>query len=168
IFVHERHHNSDIPRFEGWWGHDKSTRFEMSPSFNSMGTVESWQLSNAPVLNMAVHKASLEIFEEAGGMHALRERSLRLTAYLEKTIQAIASTTGVNLEIITPSNTDERGCQLSIVAHGQGRDLHNKLSAAGVVVDWREPDVIRMAPVPLYNSFEDIASFGHILAESLS
>ena len=101
-------------------------------------------------------------------MYALRERSLRLTAYLEKTIQAIASTTGVNLEIITPSNTDERGCQLSIVAHGQGRDLHNKLSAAGVVVDWREPDVIRMAPVPLYNSFEDIASFGHILAASLS
>ena len=168
IFVHERHHNSDIPRFEGWWGHDKSTRFKMSPNYISMGTVESWQLSNAPVLNMAVHKASLEIFEEAGGMHALRERSLRLTAYLEKTIQAIASTTGVNLEIITPSNTDERGCQLSIVAHGQGRDLHNKLSAAGVVVDWREPDVIRMAPVPLYNSFEEIASFGHILAESLS
>jgi kynureninase len=117
---------------------------------------------------MAVHKASLEIFEEAGGMPALRERSLRLTAYLEKTVQAIASTTGANLEIITPSNPVERGCQLSIVAHGHGRDLHDKLSEAGVVVDWREPDVIRMAPVPLYNSFEDIARFGHILAESLS
>jgi kynureninase len=96
IFVHERHHNSDIPRFEGWWGHDKSIRFDMSPSYISMGTVESWQLSNAPILNMAVHKASLEIFEDAGGILALRERSLRLTAYLEKTVQAIASTTGTN------------------------------------------------------------------------
>lgn len=168
VFVHERHHNSEIPRFEGWWGHDKSSRFKMHPNYVSMGTVESWQLSNAPVLNMAVHKASLEIFQEAGGMTALRERSLRLTGYLEKTVQATASTTGAKLEIITPDNPSERGCQLSIVAHGQGRELYDKLSDAGVVVDWREPAVIRMAPVPLYNSFEDIAQFGHILAASLS
>ena len=123
VFVHERHHNSEIPRFEGWWGHDKSSRFKMNPNYVSMGTVESWQLSNAPVLNMAVHKASLEIFQEAGGMTALRERSLRLTGYLEKTVQATASTTGAKLEIITPENPSERGCQLSIVAHGQGREL---------------------------------------------
>ncbi len=168
VFVHERHHNSEIPRFEGWWGHDKSSRFKMNPNYVSMGTVESWQLSNAPVLNMAVHKASLEIFQEAGGMTALRERSLRLTGYLEKTVQATASTTGAKLEIITPKNPSERGCQLSIVAHGQGRELYDKLSDAGVVVDWREPAVIRMAPVPLYNSFEDIAQFGHILSASLS
>ncbi len=168
VFVHERHHNSEIPRFEGWWGHDKSSRFKMNPNYVSMGTVESWQLSNAPVLNMAVHKASLEIFQEAGGMTALRERSLRLTGYLEKTVQATASTTGAKLEIITPENPSERGCQLSIVAHGQGRELYDKLSDAGVVVDWREPAVIRMAPVPLYNSFEDIAQFGHILSASLS
>jgi kynureninase len=168
IFVHQRHHNSNLPRFEGWWGHDKSTRFNMNPDYMSMGTAESWQLSNAPILNMAIHKASLDIFNDAGGMISLRERSQRLTAYLEQTIHAISSTTGTNLEIITPHNPLERGCQLSIVAHGQGRELYDKLSEAGVVVDWREPAVIRMAPVPLYNSFEDIARFGHILAESLS
>ena len=168
IFVHERHHNSDLPRLEGWWGHDKATRFKMSPDYVNMGTAESWQMSNAPILNMAIHKASLEIFEEAGGIIPLRERSLRLTAYLENAVRAVASKTGVNLEIITPSNPRERGCQLSIVAHGQGRELYDKLSDAGVVVDWREPDVIRMAPVPLYNSFEDIARFSHVLADSLS
>jgi kynureninase len=167
VFIHSKHHNTDIPRFEGWWGHDKSSRFEMGPEYKSMGTAESWQLSNAPVLNMAVHKASLEIFEDAGGMDILRERSLRLTDYLEKTVHAVADATGVNLEIITPSNPDERGCQLSIVAHGYERELFDAISANGVVVDWREPAVIRMAPVPLYNSFEDIARFGSILKDAL-
>jgi kynureninase len=140
----------------------------MNPDYVNMGTAESWQMSNAPILNMAIHKASLEIFEEAGGIIPLRERSLRLTAYLENAVREVASKTGVNLEIITPSNPRERGCQLSIVAHGQGRELYDKLSDAGVVVDWREPDVIRMAPVPLYNSFEDIARFSHVLADALS
>jgi len=167
IFIHSKHHNTDISRFEGWWGHDKSSRFEMGPEYKSMGTAESWQLSNAPVLNMAVHKASLEIFEDAGGMNVLRERSMRLTDYLEKTLQAVSEITGVNLEILTPSNPDERGCQLSIVAHGYGRELFDAISAKGVIVDWREPAVIRMAPVPLYNSFEDIARFGIILQEAL-
>lgn len=167
IYVHERHHNSGIPRLEGWWGHEKSSRFKMDPDYVSMGTVESWQMSNAPVLNMAVHKASLEIFEAAGGIKKLRERSLRLTAFLEKTVHEVSASTGVNLEIITPSNPEHRGAQLSIVAHGQGRDLYDKLSSEGVIVDWREPDVIRMAPVPLYNSFEDIARFGIILEDAL-
>jgi kynureninase len=139
----------------------------MDPDYVSMGTVESWQMSNAPVLNMAVHKASLEIFEAAGGIKKLRERSLRLTAFLEKTVHEVSASTGVNLEIITPSNPEHRGAQLSIVAHGQGRDLYDKLSSEGVIVDWREPDVIRMAPVPLYNSFEDIARFGIILEDAL-
>ena len=166
-FIHKRHHTSELPRFEGWWGHDKNSRFKMGPDYASMGTAESWQLSNAPVLNMAIHKLSLDIFESAGGIDALRERSIRLTSFLEKTIHAVASVTETDLEILTPSNPEERGSQLSIVAHGQGRDLYDTLSASGVVVDWREPDVIRMAPVPLYNSFEDIARFGHILTDAI-
>jgi kynureninase len=166
-FIHEKHHKSDRPRLEGWWGHDKETRFEMGPDYVSMGTAESWQTSNAPVFNMAIHKVSLEIFKEAGGMEVLRERALRLTDYLEKTIKSVNSMVDTDLEILTPSNPDERGSQLSFVAHGQGRELFDKLSAKGVVVDWREPAVIRMAPVPLYNSFEDIARFGIILRESL-
>lgn len=168
IFIHEKHHNGGLPRLEGWWGHDKETRFKMDPEYISMGTAESWQMSNASVFNMAIHKASLEIFAEAGGMEVLRERSLRLTNYLEITIEKVAASTGKSLEILTPKNKDERGCQLSIVANGQGRELFDKLSANGVIVDWREPAVIRMAPVPLYNSFEDIAKFGLILQDALN
>ena len=153
-----------MPRLEGWWGHDAASRFNMDPEFIPMPTAEAWQLSNAPVLNMAVHKVALDLFEEAG-MDALRERSLRLTAYLEKVVQGVAQRTGTHLEILTPSDPAQRGCQLSIVAHGQGRSLFDHLMAHGVVVDWREPAVIRMAPVPLYNSFEDIARFGKVLEE---
>ena len=167
-FVHEKHHNSDLPRLEGWWGHDKETRFKMDPNYISMGTAESWQMSNAPVLNMAVHLASLEIFKEAGGVGELRERALRLTDYLEATVKKVAASTGTHLEIITPSNHEERGCQLSMVAHGRGRELFDHLSENGVIVDWRDPAVIRMAPVPLYNSFEDIARFGLILQDGLN
>ena len=169
IFVHEKHHNSkDLHRLEGWWGHDKETRFKMDPDYISMGTAESWQMSNAPVFNMVIHLESLKIFKEAGGMDVLRERSLRLTDYLESTIKKVAENTGANLEILTPTSHEERGCQLSVVAHGYGRDLFDKLSANGVIVDWREPAVIRMAPVPLYNSFEDIARFAIILQDSLN
>ena len=168
IFVHKRHHNEDLPRLEGWWGHDKKTRFLMEPDYISMGTAESWQMSNAPVLNMAVHKVSLDIFMEAGGMDALVERSRRLTDYLESTVHKVAEVTGTELEILTPTDKSARGCHLSIVAHGQGRDLFDTLMENGVFVDWREPAVIRMAPVPLYNSFEDIARFGIILRDALS
>tara|TARA_B100000427_G_C15518108_1_gene599116 strand:- start:3711 stop:4985 length:1275 start_codon:yes stop_codon:yes gene_type:complete len=167
IFIHEKHHNSNLPRLEGWWGHDKESRFKMDPDYLSIGTAESWQMSNAPIFNMAIHKVSLDIFKEAGGMEVLRERSLRLTDYLEQTIGIVAKTTGTNLEILTPCDHEQRGCQLSIIARGQERGLFEKLSANGVVVDWREPSVIRMAPVPLYNSFEDIARFGLILKDSL-
>lgn len=168
IFIHEKHHNSRLPRLEGWWGHDKETRFKMTPDYISMGTAESWQMSNAPIFNMAIHNVSLNIFKEAGGMEVLRERSLRLTDYLEQTIGKVVEATSANLEIITPCDHDKRGCQLSIVAHGQGRELFDTLSANGVIVDWREPAVIRMAPVPLYNSFEDIARFGLILQDALN
>ena len=168
IFIHEKHHNSNLPRLEGWWGHDKESRFKMGRDYLSIGTAESWQMSNAPIFNMAIHKVSLDIFKEAGGMEVLRERSLRLTDYLEQTIGIVAETTGINIEILTPCDHEQRGCQLSIIAHGQERGLFEKLSANGVVVDWREPSVIRMAPAPLYNSFEDIARFGLILKDSLS
>lgn len=168
IFVHERHAGrTDIPRFEGWWGHKADRRFKMEPDFETMGTAEAWQLSNAPILNMAVHKVALDLFEEAT-MPALRERGDRLTSYLEAAIDSAAATTGTRLEIITPRSRADRGSQLSVIAHGQGRTLFDYLMAAGVCLDWREPNVIRMAPVPLYNSFTDIAHFRTVLISGLS
>ncbi len=162
-FVHERHvKEEDIPRFEGWWGHNAQRRFLMESQFDSMGTAEAWQMSNAPVLNMAVHAIALDQFVQAG-MDNLRSKSLRLTAYLEAGIQAVAKANDVHLEIITPQDPARRGCQLSLVAHGFGKQLFERLTDAGVVVDWREPNVIRMAPVPMYNTFEDIARFVNVL-----
>jgi len=166
IFVHEDHAgNAAIPRFEGWWGHDAERRFLMEPEFVSMGTAEAWQMSNAPVFNMAIHAISLNQFLSSD-MRKLREKSLRLTAYLEKGIHAVKAENKLALEIITPSDPDRRGCQLSLVAHGFGKQLFNQLTEGGVVVDWREPNVIRMAPVPMYNTFEDIARFVGILNEA--
>ena len=163
IFVHERHVQSNsIPRFEGWWGHNAKRRFLMEPHFESMGTAEAWQMSNAPVFNMAVHAVSLEQFLNAD-IEALRAKSLRLTAYLEHGIHAVSAANDAALEIITPANPERRGCQLSLVAHGFGRQLFDRLTESGAVVDWREPNVIRMAPVPLYNTFDDIARFVHVL-----
>ncbi len=168
VFVHERHgNNPDLHRFAGWWGHDKSERFQMKSGFKPIEGAEGWQLSNAPVFNMAIHRVSLDLFKNAG-MTALRTKSEALTAYLEFVIQSISNEVPqANFEVITPKNPAERGCQLSILAHGQGRKLFDRLTESGVVVDWREPNVIRMAPVPLYNSFEDIYSFGQILKECL-
>lgn len=166
VFIHERHHGkSDIPRFEGWWGHDKEERFKMESEFKPINTAEAWQLSNAPVLAMAVHKASLDIFIEAG-MDRLVAKSKQLTAYLEYVIAQVSSnSTETSFEVITP---ESRGCQLSILCHGAGRSLFDELTKNGVVADWREPNVIRIAPVPLYNSFTDCYNFARILEESLS
>jgi len=158
-FIHERHHKAETPRLGGWWGHDKESRFKMEKGFKPMLSAEAWQLSNAPVVAMACHKAAIDIFEEVG-MDALLEKSKVLTAYLEFIIRSVSD----KLEIITPP---ERGCQLSIIAHGMGKSLHEKLTEKGVISDWREPNVIRCAPVPLYNSFEDVWRFGEILAASL-
>jgi len=165
-FVHERHHREKLPRFAGWWGHDKQERFKMEPEFKPIASAEAWQLSNAPVFSMAVHRASLDLFDRAG-IDALRTKSVQLTNYLEFVIQGVAKDTGAQLEIITPSDADERGCQLSILAHGHGKALFTKLTERGVVADWREPNVIRAAPVPLYNSFEDVFRFGEILKAAL-
>lgn len=168
-FVHERHHqNTDLPLFAGWWGHDKDTRFLMDKTFVPIRSAERWQMSNAPIFAMAACRASLDIFDEVG-MDRLVAKSKWLTAYLDFLVRGIsreemAAGRG-ELEIITPEAN--RGCQLSVVAHGQGKALYNKLMENGVIPDWREPNVIRCAPVPLYNSFEDVYRFGEILARLL-
>ncbi len=164
-FVHETHlKNTDLPLFAGWWGHDKKTRFLMDSTFVPMQTAERWQLSNAPVFSMAACRASLDIFDEVG-MPALTAKSRKLTAYLEFIINSINAEKNNCLQIITPAQN--RGCQLSIVANGYGKNLYNQLIENGVIPDWREPNVIRCAVVPLYNSFEDIYRFGNLLRNLL-
>ena len=164
-FVHEKHlANTNLPQFAGWWGHDKTTRFLMDKTYVPMQTAERWQMSNAPVLSMAACRASLDIFDEVG-MPALIEKSKRLTAYLEFVVEEINKQKNNCLQIITPK--ENRGCQLSIVANGYGKKLYNQLIESGVIPDWREPNVIRCAPVPLYNSFEDVYRFGNILLNLL-
>lgn len=159
-FVNKRHLlDMTIPKFWGWWGQDKATRFLMDHDFRPIPTVESWQLSNPPILQLAALRASLDIFHEAG-MDALREKSELLTGYMEYLVN---ENNNGNIEIITPENKTERGCQLSIRAKQNGKFLHKKLNNAGVICDWREPDVIRCAPVPLYNTFMDIWKFTEIL-----
>lgn len=165
-FIHGRHIASDLPRFGGWWGHDKKTRFLMGPEFNPMPTAEGWQVSNAPVLNMAIHFLSLTQFVNAG-MERLREKSLLLTGYAEAVIKEVGAKHGVNLEIITPADPAQRGCQLSVIAHGKGKLLYDRLTQEYVSVDWRAPNVIRLAPVPMYNSFEDVYRFGQALEKCL-
>lgn len=169
MFVHERHANKpELPRFAGWWGHDKSSRFMMEPGFKPMQGAEGWQLSNAPVLGMAAHLASVEIFEEAG-MDRIGEKRDLITAFLEFVIDDISERNKdrVSFELITPRDKTKRGAQLSIMAKGQGKALFDALSAEGVVADWREPNVIRVAPAPLYNSFEDCYWFGQLLEKAI-
>ncbi len=159
-FVHERHAaDKTLPRFEGWWGHNKATRFGMRDAFDPIYGVEAWQLSNPPILSMAAIKASLEIYEEAG-IYNLRKKSIALTGYLE---QMLLSVKNSRINIITPSNPEERGCQISIQIQDADKSIFEKLNAAGVIADWREPDVIRVAPTPLYNSFSDVWHFIEIL-----
>lgn len=169
MFVHERHANSpDLPRFAGWWGYDKETRFQMEPGFKPMYGAEGWQLSNAPVLGMAAHLASLDIFDEAG-MDRIGAKRDVLTAFLEYVIDDISERNEdrCTFEIVTPRDITKRGAQLSILAHGQGKALFDALTEQGVIADWREPNVIRIAPAPLYNSFEDCYRFGQCLEAAI-
>ena len=168
IFVHERHGRSfDLPRFGGWWGHDKSTRFQMKSGFKPMEGAEGWQLSNAPVLGMSAMKASIDIFADVG-MQALREKSEKLTGYLEFTIDQLAAEfPDAEISMITPRDPARRGSQISIDIAGRERKLFDKMIAAGVIADFREPCIIRMAPVPLYNSFEDVFTFGEVMRKLL-
>ena len=152
-FVHERHaHNKDLNRFTGWWSHNKKTRFNMRGDFDQLPGAEGWQLSNPPILSMAAIKASLDMFHEVG-IEKLVKKSKKLTGYFEFLINQLGKET---ISIITPKIPNERGCQLSIQVKNADKSLHNKLTESGVISDWREPDVIRCAPVPLYNSFEDV------------
>lgn len=165
IYVHENHaNNPDLPRFSGWWGTPPKDRFLMKKGFTPDYGADGWQLSNAPVLAMAVQNAALDIYLEAG-RDKLIEKQIRLTGYLEFVLADICQRIeAVNFEIITP---EERGSQLSILTHGSGKELFNKLTQKGVVADWREPNVIRLAPVPLYNSFQDVFNFGQTVEESI-
>ena len=164
IFVHQRHAQAfDLPRFSGWWGHDKTTRFKMPSQYIPLPGAEGWQLSNPPNLAMAALRASLQVFQEAGGMAPLRQKSLLLTAYLQYLLQQRLDPKA--LRIITPEDPEQRGCQLSLQnLDGQGPARFQRLTQAGVISDWREPDVIRLAPVPLYNRFTDVWDFVEIMA----
>lgn len=170
IFVHERHANdSSLPRFAGWWGHDKEARFQMEKGFQPLSGAEGWQLSNAPVLGMAAHLAALEIFEEAG-MDKIGEKRDLITSYLEFVIDNISEKykEKCSFELITPRDKKQRGSQLSIKVMGQGVELFKRICALGVLADWREPNVIRLAPVPLYTSYEDCFHFGQELEIGIS
>ena len=169
IFVHERYGKRfDLPRFGGWWGHDKATRFKMESGFRPMEGAEGWQLSNAPILGMAAMRASLDLFAEAG-MPALREKSEKLTGYLEFTIDQLTDEfPDARISIITPRAPGQRGCQVSIDVVGRERKLFDDMLAAGVIADFREPCIIRMAPVPFYNSFEDVNVFGRLMRSLLA
>lgn len=164
-FIHERHAtNRKLPRLAGWWGNDPATRFRMQlePEFIPVPSADAWQLSNPPILALAPLRTSLAIFDAAGGMKPLREKSECLTGYLEFLLDQIPSRL---FSVITPRQPNERGCQLSILVKEHPRELFQKLEAAGVKTDFREPNVIRVAPVPLYNSFHDVWRFARILAE---
>jgi kynureninase len=167
-FVHERHgNNPELPRLAGWWGYDESTRFEMKPGFKPQAGAAGWAQSNDQVLSMAAHRAALDVFDEVG-ITALREKSLELTGYLEFLINGINTDAGESkFEIITPSDPNQRGCQLSLIASANGKEIHDTLTSSGVISDWREPNVIRIAPIPLYNSFQDVFRFATILKEAI-
>jgi len=155
-FIHNRHADDvDIPKFAGWWGHNKSTRFNMRHDFDPIPGAEGWQLSNPPIYSLAAMKASLKMFDEVG-IGALREKSIQLTAYFEFLINDLNNDA---IKIITPSIKENRGCQLSIQVKNADKNLHSNLMENGIVTDWREPDVIRAAPVPFYNSYEDVYRF---------
>jgi kynureninase len=164
-FVHERHaENPELPRFCGWWGHDKAIRFRMGPEYRAIAGAEGWQLSNPPILSLAAVKSSLDIFADAG-MDILREKSLMLTGYLEFLLDHLNTDA---FTIMTPRDPNQRGCQLSIIMKENGRSTFDGLLKNGVVCDWREPNCIRLAPVPLYNRFADVYDVAAILGAQLA
>lgn len=166
VFVHERHAKRfNLPRFAGWWGHHEQERFQMKKGFIPMAGVDGWQLSNHPVLPAAALLASLEIFRQAGIKH-LQTKSILLTGYLEYLLNQTGYV-GEKFLVLTPSDKRARGCQLSIYMKQQGKKVFDVLTKAGVIADWREPSVIRVAPVPLYNTFEEVYRFAKIFSDAL-
>lgn len=168
-FVHEMHHvDKELHRFAGWWGHNKERRFKMESNFDPVIGADGWQVSNLPILSLAPYLASVDMFAEIGMEKLIKKRDL-ITAFLEFILHTIdKETDNTEFEVITPSNPKERACQLSVYLHGQGRSLFDYLMKNGVVTDWREPNVIRLAPVPLYSSFEDMYEFGQILKNGIN
>jgi kynureninase len=165
-FVHERHATStNLPRFAGWWGHNEDERFQMLKGFKPQMGVDGWQVSNVPIFQSAALLASLEIFN-AAGMKALRKKSIALTGYLEYLLKNI-DPAGEQFTIITPADAQARGCQLSLVMKKNGKKVFQRLTKAGVIVDWRDPGVIRLSPVPLYNTFEEVFKVSEIFKSSL-
>jgi kynureninase len=167
IYVHQKHHPKlNFSGLAGWWGYEESTRFQMQKGFKPIASVDAWQLSNAPILPLAVHWASLAIFMEAG-MPNLRAKSVHLTAFLEFIIHEISQKFDYPIEILTPAQPEARGCQLSLLVKKSGKKLFQSLQNEGVMVDWREPNVIRIAPVPLYNTFVEVYRFGQALQKGI-
>ena len=166
-YIHEKYHGrTDIPRFEGWWGHNKERRFLMEPHFQPEPNAHAWQISNAPVLALAPYLASVEMFDEVGMPALIKKRDL-IVAYLEFILHEIDREVKGNFEIITPPKQEDRGTQLSVFLHGEGKELFKYLMENGVITDWREPNVIRLAPAPFYCSFEDMFEFGQILKRGI-
>ncbi|GAB3335472.1 kynureninase [Larkinella ripae] len=155
LFIHENHHKTALPRLAGWWGYDQARRFEMTKGFVPMPGADGWQVSTPTVLGMAIHQAALQITAEAG-MKALRQKSALLTGFLEFVLRQ----SGPLLTLMTPSNPAERGCQLSLLVESNGRAVFNRLTEQGIIGDWREPNCIRLAPTPLYNTFEEVWRVG--------
>ncbi|MCQ6956851.1 kynureninase [Mucilaginibacter aquariorum] len=169
IFVHEKHFSDkSLNRFAGWWGYRRDKQFLMAPGFEAENGAEGWNVSTSPILLMALHHASLDIFEKAGGLPALRQKSEALTGYLEYKINEVNKKYGEDVyQIITPANKNERGCQLSVVCKRNAKAIFNYLADNGVIGDWREPDVIRLSPVPLYNSYADVYKASQSLFKAL-
>ena len=169
VYIHQRHiARTDLPRLAGWWGYEKNTRFQMEKGFRPIPTAEGWQLSNAPILSMAAHKASLDIFEDAG-MENLIAKGKQLSNYLLFILDEINGIAEEPfIEIITPRKDNEKGCQVSLLILKKGKEVFEALKTHGVMADWREPNVIRIAPVPLYNSFADVFTFGQIVKAILN
>jgi kynureninase len=169
VYIHEKHiTDKTLPRFAGWWGHTKETRFQMQKGFEPIPTAEGWQISNAPILSMAAHKASLDIFEEAT-IDKLHKKRQKLSGYLWYILNDINGRQSKKvIEMVTPADEKERGCQVSMMMLERGMEVFNALTEQGVIVDWREPNVIRVAPVPLYNTFEDVWRFGNLIESILN
>jgi kynureninase len=166
-FVHEKHHkDTTLNRFAGWWGHHKERRFLMEPNFVPVEGADGWQVSNLPILSLAPYLASVHLFEKVG-MEKLIAKRNKITAYLEYILHEIDLEVASSFEILTPQNQNERGCQLSVFLHGEGKEIFNYLMKNGVITDWREPNVIRLAPAPFYCSYTDMYQFGQILKQGI-
>lgn len=167
LFIHEKHgKNKDLLRLSGWWGHEADGRFKMDNQINPIPNVDGWQLSNINILSHAAHLASLQLFEEAG-IHNLRKKSIELTGFLEKLIESNEVLKN-HIKLITPTKTQERGAQLSLYLVSLGKEVFERIVDNGVILDWREPNVIRVAPVPFYNSFQDVYDFAKILIQAIT